>query len=92
MPGLGLIRTSPQLIGIGLDEASAVVVQKDTLEVIGNSYVAIYDYNMIIGNSGKHVQDNKEVFTASDGPFFFLSAGERYDLAGRKVLAARLQK
>ena len=81
-----LIRKSPKLIGIGLDEATAIVVQKDTLEVIGNSYVAIYDYNTIIGNGEKHVQGNNEVYTASNGPFFFLSAGERYDLANRKVL------
>ena len=66
-----LIRISPRLIGIGLDEATAVVVRKDTLEVIGKSYVAIYDYN-----------------TISDRPFFFLSAGQRYDLAARKVLPA----
>lgn len=81
-----LIRKSPKLIGIGLDEATAVVVIKDTLQVIGKSYVAIYDYNTITGNGEKHVQQGKEVYTASDGPFFFLSDGERYDLAGRKVL------
>lgn len=39
------IKLSPKLIGIGLDEATAVIVQKDTLEVIGKSYVAIYDHN-----------------------------------------------
>jgi cyanophycinase len=63
-----LIQVSPKLIGIGLDEATAVVVRKDTLEVIGNSYVAIY--------------------TTSDVPFFFLSVGQRYDLATRKILPA----
>ncbi len=74
-----LIRISPKLIGIGLDEATAIVVQKDTLEVIGNSYVAIYDYNTIIGNGEK------------DGPFLFLHAGQRYDLADRKVLRAAVR-
>lgn len=39
------IKISPKLIGIGLDEATAVIVKKDTLEVIGKSYVAIYDHN-----------------------------------------------
>jgi cyanophycinase len=86
---VGLIRQSPELIGIGLNEATAIIVQKDTLEVIGNSYAAIYDYNTIIGNGEKHVQGGNEVFTASDGPFFFLGAGQRYDLANRKVLPRR---
>ncbi len=81
-----LIRRSPKLIGLGLDEATAVVIKKDTLEVLGKSYVAIYDYATIIGDGEKHVQGRGEVYTASDGPFFFLSAGQRYDLAARKVI------
>jgi cyanophycinase len=81
-----LIRNSPKLIGLGLDEATAVWVHQDTLEVLGKSYVAIYDYNTIMGNGEKHVQGNREIYTASDGPFFFLSAGQRYDLARRKVI------
>jgi cyanophycinase len=36
------IKIAPQFIGIGIDESTAVVVQKDSLEVIGNSYVAIH--------------------------------------------------
>ena len=83
-----LIRKSPKLIGIGLDEATAIWVHQDTLEVLGKSYVAIYDYNTIIGNGEKHVQGDHEVYTASDGPFFFLSSGQRYDLRNRKVIMA----
>jgi cyanophycinase len=36
------IKIAPQFIGVGLDESTAVVIQKDELEVIGKSYVAIY--------------------------------------------------
>ncbi len=39
-----LVDKAPQLIGVGLDEATAVLVQRDTLQVIGKSYVAIYDH------------------------------------------------
>jgi cyanophycinase len=80
------IKTSPQLIGIGLDESTGIIVQKDTLEVIGKSYAVIYDYNTIIGKGPKHVVDNKEDYTAANGPFFFLHEGQRYDLFNRKVL------
>lgn len=79
------IRKSPELIGIGLDEATAVLVQRDTMEVLGKSYVAIYDYNTIMG-SANHVKGNQEDFTASSGPFFFLSEGQKYDLRNRKII------
>ena len=64
------IKTAPKIIGIGLDEATAILVQKDTLQVIGRSYVAVYDYNTI----------------NSSTPILFLSAGQKYDLANRKVI------
>ena len=80
------IRETPELFGIGLDQATAILVQKDTLEVMGKSYVAIYDYNTILGNGVKHVSGNREILTASSGPFFFLHEGQRYDMANRKVI------
>jgi cyanophycinase len=80
------IRKAPKLIGIGLNEATAVLVQRDTLQVLGKSYVAIYDYKTIINSTEKHVVNGKEDFTASNGPFFFLGAGQKYDLANRQVI------
>lgn len=66
------IRSSPKLIGIGLDEATAVVVQKDTLEVVGKTYVAIYDNDTIV---------KKNI------PFVLLQSGQSYDLKNRKIIA-----
>lgn len=83
---VNFIRISPKLIGIGLDEATAVIIKKDTLQVIGKSFVAIYDYNTIIGNGAKHVVDNKEDYSASSGAFFFLSDGQKYDLNKRAII------
>ncbi|MCA0231859.1 MAG: cyanophycinase [Bacteroidetes bacterium] len=80
------IRQSPDLIGLGLDESTAVLVQKDTFEVIGKSYVAVYDYQTIIGKGAPHVVNDNEVSTASNGPFILLSSGHRYDLQQRKVI------
>ncbi|RKR80420.1 cyanophycinase [Mucilaginibacter gracilis] len=81
-----LIRKSPKLIGIGIDEATAVVIQKDTLSVVGNSFVAIYDHATIAGLSPKHVINNNEDYNNSDGPYFLLHDGQRYDLNERKVI------
>ncbi|MGV3604404.1 MAG: cyanophycinase [Dyadobacter fermentans] len=82
------VKNAPELIGIGLDEDTSIVVQKDTLEVVGRSYASIYDYNTIIGSGTKHVQGSREVPTASNGPFFFLHEGQKYDLKERKVIQA----
>ena len=65
------IKVSPQLIGIGLDEATAILVQKDTFQVIGNSYVAVYDHQTIV---------NKNI------PFLLLKDGEYYDLKNRTII------
>ncbi|MHB8207488.1 cyanophycinase [Mucilaginibacter sp.] len=81
-----LIRKAPKLIGIGLDEATAVVVQRDTLQVIGKSFVAIYDYNTIINSEEQHIDNGKGNHPISSGPFFFLSAGQKYDLDKRQVI------
>ncbi|NRF39524.1 cyanophycinase [Pedobacter foliorum] len=86
------IKKSPELIGIGLDEATSVVVQRDTLEVLGKSYAVIYDYQTISGKGENHVKQDKEDYTASSGPFIFLSQGQKYDLRNRKVLETPRKK
>jgi cyanophycinase len=84
---VNFIRKSPQLIGIGLDEATAIIVRRDTLEVIGKSYVAIYDHNTIVRSENHDTTtDSKKDTTAFSGPFFFLGEGQKYDLGSRKVI------
>ncbi len=83
---IDFIRHSPQLIGIGLDESTAIVVQQDQLEVLGKSYVAVYDYQTIVGKGEPHGRDQHEQVTASNGGFILLSQGQRYDLRERKVI------
>ncbi len=87
-----IIKTNPQLIGIGLDESTAILVQKDTLEVLGKSYIAIYDYKTIQGDGPKHTVGDKEDNTASNGPFFFLREGQKYDLGSRTVIKEKTNK
>ncbi|MEE2791469.1 MAG: cyanophycinase [Acidobacteriota bacterium] len=63
-----VIETHPNLLGLGLDESTAIVVQGDEFEVIGRSYVVVYDYERMLDSGGR---------------FYFLSAGDRYDLQRR---------
>lgn len=68
---LEVIETLPDLLGIGIDENTAIVVQGDEFEVIGESYVAIYD-------GGAQLD--------SGGEFYFLAPGDRFDMATREAM------
>ena len=65
-----IIRARPELLGIGIDENTAIVVQGDEFEVIGESYVLIYDNRKMVGD---------------EGLFYFLSPGDRFDLGTREA-------
>ena len=47
-----VIEAHPELLGIGLDENTAIVVTGNEFEVIGQSYVAIFDNERMIGDHG----------------------------------------
>ena len=64
---VAVVTAHPQLLGIGIDESTAVIVQGDNFEVVGPSKVAIYEH-------GK--------------PYYFLSAGDRFDPKTRSRLNA----
>ncbi|MDR1385603.1 MAG: Type 1 glutamine amidotransferase-like domain-containing protein [Planctomycetaceae bacterium] len=44
------VKGAPQLVGIGLDESTAVVVIRDELEVVGKSIATIHSYPNIISD------------------------------------------
>ena len=67
---IDVIEKNPELLGIGLDENTAIVVRRDQFEVIGQSYVVIYDNTSVI---------------PPDGQFFFLAPGDRYNMKTRKA-------
>ena len=61
-----LKKTFPQLLGLGLDEGAAVVVNGHTLEVIGIKDVAIYD--------------KRQAPEKAEDEYVLLKPGEKYDL------------
>jgi len=67
---LAVIEQHPELLGIGLDEDTAIVVHGDQFEVIGQSYAVIYSNIPVAGASGR---------------FFFMGAGDRFDMKTRKA-------
>lgn len=65
-----VVEARPELLGIGIDEDTAILVRGDEFEVIGRGYVAIYDHGALLD---------------SGGLFYFLAPGDRFDLAGRQA-------
>lgn len=65
---LDVLDVHPDLLGIGLDEDTAIVVQGDQFNVIGRSYAVVYSTKPVAGTAGR---------------FFFLGAGDRFDLKTR---------
>jgi cyanophycinase len=61
-----VINQRPQLLGLGLDERTAIVVHGDQFEVVGPSKVAIY---------------------TAGHPYYFLQAGDKFDLTKRAQIA-----
>ena len=65
-----IIEARPELLGIGIDENTAIVVQGDRFEVIGQSYVAIYDHKRRLDSGGQ---------------FYLLAPGDRFNLETREA-------
>ncbi len=76
-----ILKKRPELLGIGIDESTAVIVNSDTFEVFGKSFVLIYDGTFW----SREGWDQKELPEA-DSLFYFLRPGDRYDLKTRRVI------
>ena len=69
-----IVEAHPHLLGIGLDENTAIVVQGDRFDVIGQSYVAIFDHDKTLDSGGR---------------FYFLAPGDSFDLLTRQAFRPR---
>ena len=67
-----LMATYPQFLGIGLDESTALIIQKSIGKVIGKGQVHLYDRTRSVAEGEKDYQS--------------LDPGDRYDLAERSQL------
>ena len=65
-----VIEAKPHLLGIGIDENTAIVVEGDEFEVMGQGYVAIYDHERMLDSGGK---------------FYFLAPGDQFNMQTREA-------
>lgn len=68
-----VIDRHPELLGIGIDEATAIVVDGNRFEVVGASKVAIYDH-------GRRRE-------SGETGYYFLEPGARFDISRRALVA-----
>lgn len=66
-----VIKKYPNLLGIGLSEATAIIVHGDRFEVMGPAKVAVHD--------------NTRTYTADEKPYVLLTAGDVYNMRTRQV-------
>jgi len=71
----------PELLGIGLDEDTGIIVEGDQFTVFGSSYVAIYD-----GTRWSAERDTVYQLSPESRLFYTLKEGQKYDLKTRTVL------
>ncbi len=77
-----VIKAHPGLLGIGLDENTAIIVRKNIFEVMGASFVAIYDARLW----EKEKNNQTELHLPVNSSFFLLRPGDKYDLNSRRVV------
>ena len=66
-----VIKKWPDLLGIGLSEATAIIVRGDTFEVMGAWKVAVHD--------------DMRVYEPWEKPYYVLSAGDVYNMKMRRI-------
>jgi len=67
-----VMKTFPQLLGIGLDETTAIVVKGHVAEILGRNKVHFYDHRL-------NAEEGKPDYVS-------LGDGEKYDLKARRVV------
>ena len=76
-----ILQERPELLGLSIDEKTGIVVAGDQFEVIGESYVLVYD-----GGFWSREGWSMKKLPPSNSLFYFLKAGDRYDIAKRIVV------
>jgi cyanophycinase len=82
---ISLVLENPGLVGVGIDEATAIVVgADDRFEVIGEATVVVY-----LADQAHHVAPDADGDLAAHGmTLHLLRAGEGFDLRARRVIEA----
>lgn len=76
-----ILKNKPELLGISIDENTAILVKGNEFEVIGESFVLVYD-----GSFWSREGSNLKKIPPKEQLFYFLRKGDKYNLKTRKVI------
>jgi cyanophycinase len=79
-----VLEEHPDLLGLGLDENTGILVKGNSFDVIGESYVAVYD-----GTRWSAEKDTVIQLDEGQQQFYFLDEGDQYNMKKNKVLPGR---
>lgn len=91
-----ILDSHSELLGIGLDENTAIIVQGDRFEVVGKHYVAVYD-----GTFFSEIRDKEDwnkiryeqiPLEKGSRKFYLLKNGEQYNMKDRRVIVNNKNK
>jgi cyanophycinase len=85
---LGSVAQNPRMLGIGIDEDTAIIIENGEFEVIGAGAVYIIDGGNVTHSSVAEArqEDTLSIFGVR---LHVLSAGDRFDLGKRSPATAR---
>ena len=76
-----ILKKRPELLGLSIDEGTAIIVQGDSFEVVGKTYVLIFD-GTFWSREGSELKN----LPVENDLFYFLRAGDKYNMRERKVI------
>ena len=80
---LGAVAHNPRMLGIGIDEDTAIVAEADVLTVIGSGGVTIIDASAVTRSNIAEAKPDR-VLSMHDVTLHALSAGDRFHLPTRR--------
>lgn len=80
---ISVILENPDLTGIGIDESTAIIVESNTFEVLGESNVIVYNTK-----KSKSIRTNKNGnFGVNEIILQILVSGDKYNLRSNKIIS-----
>lgn len=76
-----ILKKRPELLGLSIDEGTAIIVKGDEFEVVGKTYVLIFD-GTFWSREGSELKN----LPVENDLFYFLRAGDKYNMRERKVI------
>lgn len=79
---ISLVFENPNLLGIGIDESTAIIVNPDdTFEVIGESLVMVLD-----ASQNKKIEPNRNGYLSGSMGTHFLKEGDKFNLITKRII------